>query len=271
MRLSFCPKATGNRLAIAFILIKMGLTLYAMTQPSQQRARDAAFTRIEMAALIAALALFCAVALPLIGATRSESARIGCFSNLRQLGAAARVWGNDHGDRFPWITPEDEGGTRPATVSKSANAWVEWITLSNEITSPHLLACPSDAATKVASHWGNTTGGFANSGFRGQSLSYFIGYHGEPQMPRSVITGDRDFRPSSTTPVGCAFGNAINTLNCNAFSGTTIAWTNAVHSAAGHLLFVDGGVEFVNSARLRSALVGDLQSDNSSIHFINAR
>jgi hypothetical protein len=233
--------------------------------------RPHAFTRLELLGTIAALALMIITASPLWGGFKPNSQRIGCFNNLRQIGRAVQVWGADHNDRAPWITSVTEGGTRPDSSLKAGTAWVELITLSNELAGPRVFTCPSDAATKVASHWGNTANGFANSGFRGNALSYFVSYHGQPQLPRSVISGDRDFRPSTPPPVSCSRGNVSNAAGCAVFA-PPLAWTNAVHMEAGHLLFVDGSVEYVNGAKLNIVLAGpETQNDAGSVHFINAR
>lgn len=231
------------------------------------------FTRLELAAVLAGCALLAAAILPLLGATRSESSRADCFAHLRRLGHAAQLWGNDHDDRFPWITSISEGGTRPDSGIKAGAAWAEFITLSNELVSPVFLTCPSDRAPKVASHWGSGPGGFANSAFRGNALSYFLSYHGQPLLPRSVISGDRDFRPNTPGPVGCSRGSINNAAGIGVNQGgSLVEWTNSVHASAGHLLFTDGSVEYVNSAKLRSVLLSpEVQNDAGSIHFINAR
>jgi hypothetical protein len=235
------------------------------------KSSSAAFTRVELAAVLAALALVSAFALPLFAGTRAESGRVGCFNNLRRLGGAISMWSNNHDDVLPWLTPASQGGTRPDSGSKAASAWTEFIVLTNELSTPYLLACPSDAATKVASHWGNTANGLANSGFRGNAVSYFLSFHGQTELGRSVITGDRDFRPSSPPPLGCSRG-VINTASISTFGGQLVEWTNEVHVASGHLLFVDGSVDYVNNSRLRNILIGpEVQNDSASIHFISAR
>ncbi len=49
---------------------------------------DAAFARLELAALVVMLALLGLLVLPLLAATRADSDRAGCFNNLRLLGRA---------------------------------------------------------------------------------------------------------------------------------------------------------------------------------------
>jgi len=218
------------------------------------------------------LALLGVLALPLLATPRNESERAGCFNNLRAIGLAARVWANDHDERFPWITPVTEGGTQPVPIGgKTAIAWTEFIALSNELSSPHVLVCPGDRAARVASHWGNSADGFANSGFRGNALSYILSYHSQSTLPRSVITADRDFRPAGFARASCSRG-PVNVFTLYGISDPNVFWTNELHAAAGHFLFADGSVEFLGSARLALTLAGPGANDgNGLIHFINAR
>ncbi len=231
-----------------------------------------AFTRLECAAVVAALGLLGGLALPLFAATRADSDRAGCFNNLRQFGRATAVWADHHTGNFPWLTSTNEGGTRLDSGLKTSLAWVEFISLTNELPRPRVLACPADRTAKVASHWGNTANGLANTGMRNAAVSYFLSFHGRPELPRSVITGDRDFNPSSTVPVGCGFGNVGNAFPITPQLAMPIRWTNAVHGAAGHLLFSDGSVEYTTDAGLEKILRGPLvQNDSASIHLIYPR
>ena len=236
------------------------------------RRTSQAFTRLELLAVLAALLLLAVLALPLLAAMRSDSERAACFNNLRQMGRASHQWADERTGRFPWITFVGDGGTKPDTVNKSAVVWTEFITLSNELVRPQILACPSERAAKVAGNWGGAANGLANTGLRNNAVSYFLNYHGPPELPRAVITGDRDFNPSSTSLVGCSRGNLNNAVAVGQFVGVPVRWTNAVHAAAGHLLFVDGSVEFVGSARLNNVLFGpEVQNDSSSVHLIYPR
>jgi hypothetical protein len=234
------------------------------------RTNSHAFTRIELTAVISALVLLGALAMPLLATTRKESERSSCFNNLRQLGLAVATWGNDHNYFAPWRTRVSEGGTQPDSGSKSAAAWTELITLSNQLVTPQVLACPSDSSAKAASHWGSTTGGFANTGYRNNAASYFVSFHSVPHLPRSVVCGDRDFRPSFPGTVSCAYGpnNAAYVTS----GAPPVVWTNALHSNAGHILLSDGSVVYTDSSRLLNVLIGsEAQNDNTSVHLIFPR
>ena len=228
-----------------------------------------AFTRVELMAVLAALGFLGAIALPLFALTRADSDRASCFNNLRRIGGGVALWGNDDDDLPPWLVPPSRGGS--FIFPKTAVVWTEFITLSNESVTPLVLACPADPTVKVSSHWGSSANGLANTGFRNNAVSYFLSYHSDPLLPRSVITGDRDFNPSSPTPVSCARG-PNNALAINSTPGVAIAWTNALHRANGHLLTADGGVSFTPSSSLKVRLLGtESQDDNAGIHIIYPR
>ena len=85
--------------------------------------RPQAFTRIELLAVCAALAVLGALALPLLAATRADSDRAGCFNNLRLLGRAVTLWGESHDGLPPWITLVSRGGTKGNLRIKKLEIW----------------------------------------------------------------------------------------------------------------------------------------------------
>jgi len=236
-----------------------------------KNSRLRALTRIELVAVVAAIVLLGMLALPALATARTASSGCRMPLRIRQLGAAIAIWGNDHNYFAPWRAPVTEGGTQPMGGSfKAANVWTELITLSNQLVTPHVLACPSDASAKVASHWGNTAEGFANTGYRNSATSYFVSFHGVPYLPRSVLCGDRDFQPSGSG-ASCSYG-PISAARVTPFTGIPVAWTNALHSNAGHILFSDGSVAYTDSTRLLDVLIGnEAQNDNVSLHLIYPR
>src|SRR5436189_5764963 len=76
----------------------------------------AAFTRIELAATLAALAVLATLAAPILATTRSDAERAGCVNNLRRIGGGVRLWASDYRERVPWRTPVSEGGTLPEGI-----------------------------------------------------------------------------------------------------------------------------------------------------------
>ena len=90
-----------------------------------------------------------------INAAKDRALYINCSNNLKQVGLAFRTWEIDHDDRFPFNVPSQQGGTlefcaRGADGS-DANAWRHFQVLSNELSNPKILVCPTDSSKQAAS------------------------------------------------------------------------------------------------------------------------
>jgi len=199
-----------------------------------------AFTCIELMAVLVVLALLGVFALPLFAAARADSDRAGCFSNLRQINRGAMSWAADQGDRIPWLTPVAEGGTFTNALRTSA-VWLEFLTFSNELSSPRLLACPADGSVKVASIWISGPGALTTTGYRHQSVSYLIGLHTSLTTPASLLCADRNVDVSRSSDCGTAFITGSFSLDG---PDPALGWTNAVHGASGHIATMNGAVSY---------------------------
>ena len=230
-----------------------------------------AFTRLELTATVAAVALLSALAAPILGTTRTDSERAACFNNLRQIGRAVRQWSGDYFEEPPWLTSVSNGGTKPVGGMKAAAAWVEYVTLSNELVTPRILACPSDAGVNVASAWGTGSNGLIHPSLRASAISYGIGLHAYRELPRALVAFDRNLLLSSTSEsCGPAAANGVARLTVREPNNNR--WTNGVHGLAGHMLLNDGSVRFVNSAGLRSTGSEPGFDDSAgTVHLFRAR
>lgn len=232
-----------------------------------------AFTRVELAAVVAALALLGFLAVPLFALNKSDSERLVCFNNLRLIGRGVQAWAGDHNQQFSWRTLQlPDGGSRPpAGGFKPGAAWFEYAWLSNELVTPKILACPSDTGVRrAASFTTDPNGGFMFVAYRNNSVSYPLHLDGSIDAPKSWLSGDRNFR-SDFSGGSCSAGvNSVNTIMLNPFLGN-VSWSNAVHGPFGHVLATDGTVEITSTDRLREILLGPGFDDNGSIHFLKAR
>jgi len=117
----------------------------------------------------------------------------------------------------------------------------------------------------MATDFSSAEGGFVRLGFRSRSLSYVIGLHSFYDAPRSVLSGDRNFRPESldnscSTGVGAAW--------LLVYPNSSTVWTNAIHRETGNLLFTEGSVELSSNLGLRRAINVPNQVDNTGHHFL---
>ena len=218
-----------------------------------------AFSRLELAAVLAALGLLAGIALPGLASSKLRSEQVMCLSNLRQVGHAAHLWANEHMDRTPWATPENEEGTRGSTNVFKQNPWFQVGWMSNELVTPRFLVCPSDqvgSPRKMANDFSNRPGGFFNPGFKNNSLSYVVGLHAQFELSWRVLSGDRNIRWDSVNGA-CALG-LLNVESINRGHGSRVSWTNSIHGLTGNILLSDGSVEELSTPGLRRIeIVGD--------------
>ena len=234
----------------------------------------AAFTRIELLAVLVALGVLAALALPVLANSTANSQRSECFNNLRQIGRGMRQWAGDHFEEPPWLTSVSSGGTRPDSGMKAGAAWAEYISLSNELVTPRILACPADTGAKIAADWNSGPNALLNATFRQQSISYLLGLHANSIRVQALVAADFNLRlPGSAANCGPAAVNNASAINTTVGVPTLgpVQWTNGPHSAAaGHLLVVDGSVTFLDSTGLAKALTTWNSTDSGTHHLLRA-
>ncbi len=207
------------------------------------------------------------VAWPFTSEHQSRAELAACANNLRRVGLAMQLWATDHGGEFPFRVRQDAGGTLPAGGAKVGLTWYEYAWVSNQLVTPAILACPSDPRTiRVARNFSNAAdGGFLNSGFRNNAVSYFIGTDAFGKSPKSWLAGDYNLAVQS---VNSACSAGINdAARIDSFGNPVVAWTNAVHGLSGNILFVNGEVRHLSTASLRDTL-RNAADDNGAIHIL---
>src|ERR1035437_178241 len=142
-----------------------------------------ALTLVEVVVVIAVLAVLAVFfVLPrLAGSQRSP--RIECVNNLKQIGLAFRIWAGDNGDKYPMKISVTNGGT--LGLADGRNAWINFFVMSNQLSTPKILRCPTDKNLIAATNFGVS--------FNNKNVSYFVGLDATETDPQNILSGDDNF------------------------------------------------------------------------------
>ena len=78
-----------------------GLPYPTCTAPIQRPQDRRGFTVIELIVCLGVVAVLCGILLPSLRTAREASQRVGCASNMHQVGVALATWANIHDNRIP--------------------------------------------------------------------------------------------------------------------------------------------------------------------------
>lgn len=198
------------------------------------------FTLVALLVILAVLAVLAALLLPALAAAKKKAQAINCVNNLKQCGLAFRIWEGDNGDKFPMEVSASQGGTREFVTG--ADTFHHFQVMSNELSTPIILACPSDTRTAAAS--------FRRLGNR--NVSYFVGLEAADSNPQGFLDGDRNLTSDQAPDDG------ILKLT----PGGPVSWTPEIHQNKGNLGLCDGSVQQVSNAGVKTALVASGAATN---------
>jgi len=155
--------------------------------------------------------------------------RIMCVNNLKQVGLAFRIWSNDNGDKFPMQVEAKKGGSLEAI--KEGQVLRHFLVISNELSTPKILACPTDDHMAVKD--------FAE--LKTTNISYFVGVDADETKPSMLLSGDRNITN------GLAVDKSLLELSADPLCG----WTEKMHEEAGNLALADGSAQQATTIMLR--------------------
>jgi competence protein ComGC len=211
--------------------------------------RRAAFTLIEVLAIILVIFVLAAIYLPTVTNRRHQSyPRITCLNNLKEIGTGYRLWAGDNGDLVPAQQMVISNGWKDflTNANQGSNCWMNYAIMQNEMgQSPKLVVCPSDerqAALSFTNHFDNT------------HVSYFVGVNANDVYPQSIAGGDRNLGPGTKPDPDYGYSPKSGKGNdvIVPISGP-VSWSLKMHSAgnragSGNILLGDGSGQQMSSA-----------------------
>ena len=191
------------------------------------------FTLIELLVVLAIIAVLGGLLLPAMGRARQRAFRISCTSNLKQIGLSFKTWSLDNQGRFPWQVLTNQARTIKPDVTR--NVCLQFLMMSNELSTPYILRCPADAQRAVTRDFEKLSNA---------NVSYFVGLDAEDSTPHMFLAGDRNLTN------GLAVTNGVLFLATN----LPVGWTHELHSFQGNIGLADGSVQQFTISRLREGV-----------------
>src|SRR3954471_10164863 len=119
-----------------------------------KRRPDAAFTLLELVVMVTIVFLLVAFVLPAMRPRGTRAGRIKCVNNLKNVGLAFRIFATDNQDQFPMNISTNSGGSSEyATAANQNYVFAHFQSLSNELSTPKIVLCPSDSGKSESTNF----------------------------------------------------------------------------------------------------------------------
>lgn len=186
---------------------------------------------VEVLVILGIIVLLAAIFLPALAAAKKKSSKINCANDLKQIGLSFRIWSGDNWDKYPMeVSVKNGGAMESAALGDAASVFK---VMSNELSTPKVLVCPSDPDASFATNF--------SPGLTSKNISYFIGLGASTNSPQAILSGDDNFQ------VGII---PVKSGLLEISSATSVKWTAKRHEFAGYIGLADGGVQSVRNSGL---------------------
>ncbi len=115
---------------------------YDRLRRARGKAVKRAFTLIELLVVIAIISVLAALLMPALSRVKEAGRGAACLSNLRQIGAAIRIYVDENGNRLPFM--RDQAADAPDATSDPNYLPGPDKVLAVQLGNTRVLKCPSD-------------------------------------------------------------------------------------------------------------------------------
>lgn len=192
----------------------------------------AAFTWKELLALVVVIGVLVGVLAPAMTKTRMRTQRIGCVSNLKNIGLGYRIYATDNSEMFPWERTNPFGvRIEPVLTNRLANFWI----ISNSLSTPKILVCRAETERSEALSWRLTA----------SNVSYFVNLRASEALWEMPMVGDDNLLVN-----GAATGSGVVRIGGQA----RVKFDGKRHVRQGNMVLSDGSVQQLSQERLESVV-----------------